>query len=100
MPRNGWGRYPYFIGGGEIGFVGPQQNDKVDLRMCQKEWTVEAWLRRGGAVNGYENPFDNRHVCGTYGTTERGVWELYLSDHNSPDGSTPPGVHTGIRENF
>jgi len=93
MFRPGWGRYPHFIGGGEGGFVGPQHNDKVDLRTCPEQWTVEAWVRRGGPVNRYGKVFDFGHVCGTYDNTERGVWELYLSDHNSPDGSMAPGVH-------
>ena len=93
LPRPGWGRYPYFIGGGEGGFVGPQHNAKVDLRVCREEWTVEAWLRGGGSVDGYGRKFHFGHVCGTVDNSERGVWELYLSDHNSPDGSMAPGVH-------
>ena len=93
LPRPGWGRYPYFIGGGEGGFVGPQHNDKVDLRTCASEWTVEAWLRRGGPVDGYGREFHFGHVFGTYDNTERGVWELYLSDHDAPDGSMAVGVH-------
>ena len=93
LPRPGWGRYPDFIGGGEDGFVGPQHNDKVDLRTCTKQWTVEVWLKRGGPINRYGRKFDFGHVCGTYDNTEHGVWELYLSDHDSPDGSMAPGVH-------
>ena len=30
---------------------------------------------------------------GSYDDTERGVWELFLSDIDSPDGSMAPGVH-------
>ena len=93
LEQPGWGRYPQFIGGGEAGFVGPQWNDKVDLRTIENEWTVEAWVRLGGAVNKYGQDFHYGHVCGTYDNTERGVWELYLSDDNSPDGSMAPGVH-------
>ena len=98
QPRAGWGLYPNFIGGGENGFVGPQRNDKVDLRTCTKEWTVEAWVRRGGRFSHYSNRmgkrhFDFGHICGTYDNSKRGVWELYLSDHDSPDGSMAPGVH-------
>ena len=97
-PRPGWGLYPNLIGGGENGFVGPQHNDKIDLRTCTKEWTVEAWVRRGGRFSDYSKRmggrhFDFGHICGTYDNTERGVWELYLSDHDSPDGSMAPGVH-------
>ena len=39
------------------------------------------------------SPFTFGHICGTYDKTEQGVWELYLSSHNSPDGSMAPGVH-------
>ncbi len=93
LPRSGWGHYPYFIGGGEGGFVGPQHNDKVDLRTCKRAWTVEAWVRPGGPVDGYGRPVDFGHVFGTYDNSERGVWELYLSNRGSPDGSLAPGVH-------
>ncbi|MDE0435742.1 MAG: putative Ig domain-containing protein [Bryobacterales bacterium] len=89
----GWGRYPHFIGGGEGGFIGPEWNDKVDLKTIEKEWTVEAWVRPGGPINKYGQEFHYGHVCGTYDNTERGVWELYLSDRGSPDGSLTPGVH-------
>ena len=95
------GRYPQDNGHGEHGFVGPQHSDKLDLRTCTAEWTVEAWVRRGGPIQAHgvtvdeilHQHFDYGHICGTYDTTERGVWELYLSDHNSPDGSMAPGVH-------
>ena len=93
LPRHGWGRYPYFIGGGEGGFVGPQANPKIDLRICKDAWTVEVWLRRGCSVDGYGREFHFGHICGTYDNSERGVWELYLSDQAAPDGSTAPGVH-------
>ena len=86
LPRPGWGNYPHFIGGGEGGFVGPQWNDKVDLRTIESEWTVEAWVRRGGPIDGYFREFHFGHICGTYDNTDRGVWELYLSDQDSPDG--------------
>ena len=89
----GWGRYPHFIGGGEGGFIGPQWNDKVDLKTIEKEWTVEAWVRPGGPINKYGQEFHYGHIGGTYDNTERGVWELYLSDRGSPDGSMAPGVH-------
>jgi hypothetical protein len=54
---------------------------------------VEAWVRRGGDVNTYGNAFHYGHICGTYDNSKRGVWELYLSDHDSPDGSMAPGMH-------
>ena len=94
------GRFPQDTGHGEHGFVGPQHNDKLDLRTCKNAWTVEAWIRRGGPLQAYgekaddhHQPFTFGHICGTYDKTERGVWELYLSAHNSPDGSMAPGAH-------
>ena len=93
LSRPGWGVYPFFSGGGEHGFVGPTHNDKVDLRTCKEDWTVEVWVRRGGPMNHYGKKYDYGHICGTYDNTKRGVWEFYLSDHNSPDGSMAPGVH-------
>ena len=82
IPRPGWGRYPYFIGGGEGGFFGPQHNEKLDLRTCGNGWTVEAWVRPGGPVDGYGRRFDFGHICGTYDNSGLGVWELYLSNHH------------------
>lgn len=94
------GRFPQDTGHGEHGFVGPQTNDKLDLRTCKEAWTVEAWVRRGGPLQAYgeradehHRPFTFGHICGTYDKTERGVWELYLSAQNSPDGSMAPGAH-------
>ena len=94
------GRFPQDTGHGEHGFVGPQHSDKLDLRTCMAEWTVEAWVRRGGPFQAFgdkldkhNQPFDYGHICGTYDNTERGVWELYLCDHNSPDGTMAPGAH-------
>lgn len=86
-------RYPITPGGGEWGFVGPQHNDKLNLRTCQEAWTVEAWVRRGGSVNHYGQPFDFGHICGTYDNTHQGVWELYLAYDGSPDGGMSPGAH-------
>ena len=85
--------YPYFIGGGEGGFVGPRNNQKLDLRTCKTAWTVEAWVRPGGPVDGYGRKVGFGHICGTYDNSELGVWELYLSNQNSPNGSFSPGVH-------
>ena len=94
------GRFPQDTGHGEHGFVGPQGNQKLDLRTCKEAWTVEAWVRRGGPLQAHgekaddhHQPFTFGHICGTYDKTEQGVWELYLSSHNSPDGSMAPGVH-------
>jgi len=90
------GRFPQDTGHGEHGWVSLKaKNDKHNLRTCKKEWTVEAWIRPGGPVQAFGDtkPFDFGHICGTYDTTESGVWELYISDHDSPDGSWAPGVH-------
>ena len=95
------GRFPQETGHGEHGFVSVVTNDdKHNLRTCDDEWTVEAWVRHGGPFQAFgreatehTRPFDYGHICGTYDNTERGVWELYLSNHDSPDGSMAPGVH-------
>ena len=95
------GRFPQDTGHGEHGWATPVKgNPKLDLKTCDKEWTVEAWVRRGGAIEAFgikegptNKPFNFGHICGTYDRTERGVWELYLSDANSTDGSMAPGIH-------
>lgn len=96
------GRFPQETGHGEHGFVSLAKNhDKHNLRTCPDAWTVEAWVRRGGPLlafaasgpNAKGERFDYGHICGTYDTTKRGVWELYLSDAESPDGSMAVGVH-------
>ena len=70
--------------------IGPVNNDKLELRTCTQAWTVEAWVRRGGPIDGYFREFHFGRICGTYDNTDRGVWELYLSDQDSPDGSMAP----------
>jgi len=96
------GRFPYDnMGHGEHGWaIKGQGNAKLDLKTCTKEWTVEAWVRRAGPIQGHGTKvdrthqlFDYGHICGSYDNSKRGVWELYLSDHDSPDGSMAPGVH-------
>ena len=91
------GRFPQDTGHGEHGWVtSVKGNPKLDLKTCDKEWTVEAWVRRGGPFQAFgegDQPFHFGHICGSYDTTARGVWELYLSDIKSPDGSMAPGVH-------
>ncbi|UUO04535.1 putative Ig domain-containing protein [Blastopirellula sp. J2-11] len=91
------GRFPQDTGHGEHGWVtSTKGNPKLDLKTCADAWTVEAWVRRGGAFQGFGNtnePFHFGHICGSYDTTAKGVWELYLSDINSPDGSMAPGLH-------
>lgn len=111
-------RFPQEPGHGEHGFASLAKNhDKHNLRTCPDEWTVEAWVRRGGpniswgtSKPGTNEPgetcngvwygrivpsrlFDYGHICGTYDTTEQGVWELYLSSLDSPDGSMAVGAH-------
>jgi hypothetical protein len=95
------GRFPQDNGHGEHGWVTKVKGNPVlDLKTCTDEWTVEAWVRRGGPIQAYgkkvdktHQPFDYGHICGSYDNSKRGVWELYLSDHDSPDGSMAPGVH-------
>ena len=96
------GRFPYDnMGHGEHGWgTKVKGNPKLDLKTCRNEWTVEAWVRRAGPIQGHgdkvdrtHQPFDYGHICGSYDNSKRGVWELYLSDHDSPDGSMAPGVH-------
>ena len=96
------GRFPQDIGHGEHGMVTKVKgHPKLDLKTCRDEWTVEAWVSRGGPIRAFgdkvsypdHQPFDFGHICGTYDNSKRGVWELYLSDHDSPDGSMAPGCH-------
>ena len=105
------GRFPQETGHGEHGYanigkewgVYPQARDRfeadprLDMKTCNKQWTVEAWVRRGGAYEAFgsdktKRKFDYGHVCGTYDNSKRGVWELYISNIDSPDGSMAPGV--------
>ena len=110
------GRFPQETGHGEHGYavVGQgresyprfershQPDPRLDLKTCAGEWTVEAWVRRGGPWQAFDDVplkrFDYGHVCGTYDTTESGVWELYLSDLNAPGGAMAPGVHFQSRD--
>ena len=94
-------RFPQFTGHGEHGFAsGGKGLPKLDFKTCKKEWTLEAWVRRGGpmqafggTVRGKQTPFHFGHVCGSYDKTKKGVWELYLTDTKSKDGSMTPGIH-------
>ena len=110
------GRFPQETGHGEHGyavmgqekesyprFEGSHRPDpRLDLKTCAGEWTVEAWVRRGGPWQAFDDVplkrFDYGHVCGTYDSRESGVWELYLSDLNSPDAGMAPGVHFRSRD--
>ncbi len=110
------GRFPQETGHGEHGYAvvgqgkesfprfdGSHRPDpKLDLKTCAGEWTVEAWVRRGGPWQAFDDVplkrFDYGHVCGTYDSRESGVWELYLSDLNSPDAGMAPGVHFRSRD--
>ena len=94
------GRFPQDTGHGEHGFVGPQHNDKLDLRTCKEAWTVEAWIRRGGPLQAYgvkaddhHQPFTFGHICGTYDKTERGVWNSISPPTTRPTAAWPP-AHT------
>ena len=105
------GKFPQETGHGEHGYanIGKEWGSypkaraayesvpELDLKTCPREWTVEAWVRRGGPWQGFGDVplkrFDYGHICGTYDSREHGVWELYLSDLNSPDAGMAPGVH-------
>jgi len=100
--RYGWRgrvvRFPQEAGHGEHGYASlGKATPRLDMKTCPKEWTVEAWVRRGGPYQGFGDiplkKFDYGHVCGTYDKSQRGVWELYLSEIDSPDGTMAPGVH-------
>ena len=94
-------RFPQFTGHGEHGFASEGKGiAELDFKTCDQEWTLEAWVRRGGpmqafggTVRGKQHPFHFGHICGTYDLTEKGVWEFYLSDVESEDGSMAPGIH-------
>jgi len=92
------GRFPQETGHGEHGYVSLGYGvPRLDMKTCSKAWTVEAWVRRGGPYQAFNDiplkKFEYGHVCGTYDKSERGVWELYLSQVDSPDGSMAPGIH-------
>ena len=95
------GRFPQDNGHGEHGWVTKVKGNPVlDLKTCKDEWAVEAWVRRGGPIQAYgkkvdktHQPFDYGHICGSYDNSKRGTCELYLSDHDSPNGSMALGVH-------
>lgn len=85
------------VGGGEWGFATPAESGPiVDLQHCTEAWCVEAWFRVGDnqiKTDRYGRNFDFGHICGSFDSSEEGVWELFLSTHDSPDGSTlAPGV--------
>ena len=105
------GRFPQESGHGEHGYANigkdwgiyPQARDRfeadprLDMKTSNKEWTVEVWVRRGGPYEAFgsdkiKRKFEYGHICGTYDNSTRGVWELYLSSIDSPDGSMAPGV--------
>ena len=110
------GRFPQETGHGEHGyavvgqgkesyprFEGSHRPDRrLDLKTCVEEWTVEAWVRRGGPWQAFDDVplkrFDYGHVCGTYDSREQGIWELYLSELNAPGGGMAPGVHFQSRD--
>lgn len=46
-------------------FIGPADNDKLELRQCPDEWTIEAWLRHTGPTQPDGQPFAYVNICGT-----------------------------------
>ena len=92
------GRFPQEAGHGEHGYASiGYGTPRLDMKTCPNEWTVEAWVRRGGPFQAFGDiplrKFDYGHVCGTYDKSKQGVWELYLSEIDSPNGTMAPGIH-------
>ncbi|MCH2600771.1 MAG: putative Ig domain-containing protein [Pirellulales bacterium] len=93
--------FPQLTGHGVHGFASEGKGlSKLDFKTCDKAWTLEAWIRRGGpmqafggTVRGKQHPFHFGHICGSYDLSKKGVWELYLSDVKSEDWSMAPGIH-------
>ena len=107
------GRFPQEPGHGEHAYaqIGPdwgyfpdakanfKSSPVLDLKTCEKSWTVEAWMRRGGDYRRFGRPkkgkperFDWGHVCGTYSGGENGTWRIYMTEEESPNGKMVPGV--------
>ena len=87
-----WGLYPWECGGGEWGFTTETEAPVADLRTCTESWCVEAWFRVGDnqiEIDRYGRQFDFGHICGSFDSSEEGVWELFLSTHGSADGAYP-----------
>jgi hypothetical protein len=87
-----WGLYPWECGGGEWGFTTETEAPVADLRTCTEAWCVEAWFRVGDnqiEIDRYGRQFDFGHICGSFDSSEEGVWELFLSTHGSADGAYP-----------
>ena len=79
--------------------VGPANNDKLHLRPCTAEWTVEAWVRYTG-TGGLEQGHTYVNICGTEDEGlglpigMRGGWNspftALLAPAHCRTGSTPP----------
>ncbi|GIT30977.1 MAG: hypothetical protein Ct9H300mP1_30230 [Planctomycetaceae bacterium] len=93
-------RFPQFTGHGEHGFASAGKGlPKLDFKSCKRNghWKLGStrWANAGlrWYGGGKQTPFHFGHVCGSYDKTKKGVWELYLTDTKSKDGSMTPGVH-------
>lgn len=76
--------------------VGPTNNDKLHLRGCTAEWTIEAWVRYLGA-GGRKNGHTYANICGTedegFGLPigMRGSWNFTLTNF-SKQGTLQDGL--------
>ncbi|MDP7305480.1 MAG: hypothetical protein QGG09_20385, partial [Pirellulaceae bacterium] len=91
--------------------IGPTNNDKLQLRTCTKEWTVEAWVRYtgpGGKDRANSWPKGNGYVFANIcGSDEEGCaladgyrhgWIFYLRTHKTgPRSTRAEGLLPGAR---
>ena len=81
--------------------VGPANNDKLHLRSCTSEWTVEAWVRYTGA-GGLEEGHTYVNICGTEDEGlglpigMRGGWNFSLHSFTRP-GTLQDGLYPAAR---
>ena len=65
-------------------WIGPTNNDRLHLRGCDKEWTIEAWVRYTGRAWPVYPHWRSAQVCGTddegcgLPVRMRGGWNLFL----------------------
>ena len=89
--RPGFGATARFTGSDDDAdlLVGPVDSDKLELRGCTREWTIEVWLRLATSPGqqrdeAWEGASGYRNICGTddegFGMPEgvRAGWNFYL----------------------
>ena len=109
--RPGFGTTARFDRQNDHLLIGPTNNDKLQLRTCTKEWTVEAWVRYsgpGGKDRANSWPQGNGYVFANIcGSDEEGCaladgyrhgWIFYLRTHKSgPRSTREEGLLPGAR---